>query len=203
MENKKCSSKKHSEINAICFCQECQIYLCNKCSNYHLELFENHHKYELDKEHINIFTGLCKEPKHKNELEYYCKTHNQLCCVECISKIKGKGKGQHTDCKVCYIEEIEEEKKNKLKENIKYLKDFSNNMENSIKELKIIFEKINENKEELKTKIQKIFTKLRNELNNREDELLLEVDNMFEKEYCNENMIKDGEKLPNRINILQ
>ena len=36
----------------------------------------------------------------------------------------------------------------------------------------IIFEKIDKNKEELKTNIQKTFTRLRNVLNEREDELL-------------------------------
>ena len=70
-----------------------------------------------------IFTGLCQEQSHKNKLEYYCKNHNKLCCVACLCKIKGKGNGQHSDCKVCYIEEIKEEKMRKLNENIKYLKE--------------------------------------------------------------------------------
>ena len=34
-----------------------------------------------------------------------------------------------------------------------------------------------------KEEIQKIFTKIRLELNNREDELLIEIDQMFEKEF--------------------
>ena len=115
---------KHGEINAICYCQECNVYMCNKCSNFHSELLPNHHKYELNKDKKEIFIGLCKEEKHKIELQYYCKTHNILCCVACISKIKGEGNGQHTDCEVCFIKDIEGEKKNKLKENIKYLKNF-------------------------------------------------------------------------------
>ena len=37
MENhkKKCSLKKHSEIDAINYCQKYRIYLCNKCKNLH------------------------------------------------------------------------------------------------------------------------------------------------------------------------
>jgi len=42
-----------------------------------------------------------------------------------------------------------------------------------------LYEKIEKSKEELKIIIQKIFTKLRNVLNDREDELLLEVDNRY------------------------
>jgi len=60
MKNKKCSLKKHSEIDSINFCQECQIYLCNKCYNHHKEIFEGHHLYNLDKNIDDIFTSLVK-----------------------------------------------------------------------------------------------------------------------------------------------
>ena len=53
----------------------------------------------------------------------------------------------------------------------------------------------------MKLNIQKVFTKIRNALNDREDELLLEVDKQFEKEYFNENLLKENEKLPNKIKI--
>ena len=59
-----------------------------------------------------------------------------LYCI--ISKIKREGKGQYTDCDVCNIEDIKKEKKNKLKENIIILENFSNTFEQSINELKII-----------------------------------------------------------------
>ena len=100
MENQKCSQKKHTEINAISFCFECNLYLCNKCKSYHSELFDNHHIYNLDTNLSEVFTGICKEPEHKDELKYYCKNHNILCCAACISKIKDKKDGQHKDCNV-------------------------------------------------------------------------------------------------------
>ena len=59
------------------------------------------------------------------------------------------------------------------------MEDLSNKIQQSINDLKIFFDKINENKENLKLKIQKIFTNIRNILNEREDEILLEVDNQF------------------------
>ena len=116
-----------------------------------------------------------------------------------MSKIKGKYFGQHFDCDVCSIDEIQEEKKNKLNENIKYLEESSKNIEESIKNLKEIYEKINEKKEEIKLKISKIFTKIRSIVNEREDQLLLELDNIYDKFYFKEEIIKRGEKIPNLI----
>ena len=60
---------------------------------------------------------------------------------------------------------------------------------------------MNEKKEELKLKIQKIFTNIRNIINNREDELLLEIDNKYNDKYIDENIYKEIEKLPNKIKI--
>ena len=204
MENKKkkCSSKKHSEIDAVNYCQECNLFLCNKCLNFHSEILENHTLYNLDKDINDISTDICKYENHNNKLEFYCKNHNQLCCVTCICKIIKEGYNQHKDCEVCLIKDIENEKKSKLKENIKCLEDLSQKLQNSINELKNLFKKFNENKESLKLNAQKIFTKIRNCLNDREDELLLEIDNKYDKIYCNEDIIKESEKLPNKTKIL-
>ena len=91
--------------------------------------------------------------------------------------------------------------KNTEKENIKCLEDLSNKLQQSINDLKILFDNINENKEALKLNIQKIFTNIRNILNEREDEILLEVDNQFNNLYFNEDLIKECEKLPNKVKI--
>ena len=197
----KCSFKDHHEIEASIYCQECKVYLCNKCNNFHSKLCENHHIYKIDKNLNELFTGFCKEEKHSMELNYFCKAHNQLCCAACIAKIKNKGDGQHKDCDVCTIEEIKNEKQNNLKENIKLLENLSNNLEQLINDLKNIFIKMNENKDELKAEIQKIFTNIRNELNLREDKLLLEVDEEFNKLNFKEDIIKQSENLPNKIKL--
>ena len=203
MENnqKICSFKDHKDIEAISYCYKCQIYLCNKCLNLHKGFFDNHPIYNIDKLKEEIFTGFCKEENHNIKLEYFCKNHNQLCCGLCSNKIKGKGNGQHSNCDICFIEDIKEEKSNKLKENIKSLEELSNKLEESIKNLKIIFEKITENKEKIKLEIQKIFTKIRTELNEREDLLLLKVDQYFDNNYFNEDIIKKSDKLPNKIKL--
>ena len=90
---------EHLETNAITYCQECKIYMCNKCDKIHSGLYLKHHKYPLIEKDLKvIFIGLCKEENHSNILEYFCKSHNVLCCAACINKIKGKGNGQHSYC---------------------------------------------------------------------------------------------------------
>ena len=199
----KCSSIEHKEIDAIKFCQECNKYFCNKCDKFHSSIFTNHHPIALDKDPNEIFTGLCKIGNHSAKLEFYCKDHNELCCGFCITKIKKEGLGQHTDCKVCIIEDIFEEKKNNLDNNIKTLENLSETFKISIKELNEIIENIDKNKEEIKLEIQKTFTKIRNELNNREDQLLLEVDEKFKKKFFNEDLdiYKEKDKFSNKIKL--
>ena len=58
-----------------------------------------------------------------------------------------------------------------------------------------------QNKEELKQNIKNIFTKIRNALNSREDEILLEVDKQSDNLYFNEDIIKKSEKLSNSIKL--
>jgi len=199
--DKKCSLDEHKDINAQFYCQECKVKMCNKCEKIHSGLLKKHHIYSLDKDIKEIFTGLCTNNNHSLELEIYCKNHNKLCCVSCISKIKIKGKGQHKNCEVYHITKIKNNKKEYLEKNIKHLEEISNKLEPSIKELKNIFEKINENKEKLKTDIQKVFTKIRTELNNREDKLYEEIDKKFDKIYFNEEPTKESEKLPNLVKL--
>ena len=204
MENQikqiKCSSEEHKEIDAISFCPECRIYMCNKCLNFHANLFKSHHPNNLNKEE-EIFSWFCKEKNHPMKLEYFCKEHNQLCCAACIAKINDNGDGQHKDCDVWNIKNIRDEKKNNLKENIKSLEDLSNSFNDIFKELKEIFENVGKNKEDLKLKVQKAFTKIRTALNEREDKLLEEIDNLFDKRYFNEDIINKGEKLPKKIKV--
>ena len=204
MENDtlKCSLEKHKESDAISYCQECKIYMCEKCVNLHSELFTNHHQFKINNEDEvkEIFTGLCKVKNHSIELEYYCKTHNILCCSKCISKIKEKGNGEHRDCDICFIDDFENERKTKFNENLNNLEKLLGSLEESINVLKEIKEKINDKKEELKIKIQKIFTEIRNALNEREDKIYEDIDKIynFSKSVLNDEKIQKMEKLPNK-----
>ena len=198
-KQRKCSLEEHKENDAIMYCPECRIYMCNKCQNYHSPFFKNHHPYKFNNEE-DIFTGYCQETNHNSfELKYFCKQHNQLCCAACLCKINKGGDGQHKDCDVYLLLDIKDEKKNKLIENIKFLEDLENKFNESMKELKELFQKTEKDKENLKLEVQKIFTKIRNAINDREDKLLLDIDNLFNKKYINNELINKGEKLPKKI----
>ena len=200
VRNKKCASKEHQEINAVSYCCNCSIFMCNKCENFHSNLFQNHKVFNVDFYLQDNFTGFCKENNHNNELEYYCKTHNVLCCVICIAKIKNKNHGKHADCVISSItDNIINEKKKLMNDNINYLEKISINIQNSINEIKNLFEKLTEGKENLKIQIQKIFTKIRNELNTREGQLISEVDSIYDKYNLNDNFLREYEKLPKKI----
>ena len=151
----KCSCEEHKDIDAIIFCIKCGIYICNKCEIYHSKLFKNHKIINLSKDNEEIYNEFCEEENHHIKLKYFCKSHNQLCCAACIVKVKGKDDGQHTDCDICCIENIKDEKKNKLNENIKLLEDLSIKLNDSINKLRIIFNITNENKENIKYKFKK------------------------------------------------
>ena len=137
IQKKKCSFQDHLNIVAICYCGECKIFMCNKCETHHSSLFLNHETFNLEKNNEDIFTGFCSEENHKNKLQFFCKVHNQLCCVACISKIKKENFGNHKDCNICTVEEIKDEKLNKLKENIHCLENLSKNLNESINNLKL------------------------------------------------------------------
>ena len=177
----KCSLKKHRENDAIIVCKDCKKYMCRICLKHHSELFDNHDVKILENNEnteINeIFTGFCREESHSDNLNYFCKNHNKLCCAACISKIKSKGNGQHNDCDICNVDEIKEEKEKILKENIKLLEDLSNQFEKLMEELKINFEKVT--RETLKKNIEEAFTQIKNAINEREKEILSKVDEII------------------------
>ena len=90
-------------------------------------------------------------------------------------------------------------KKNRLIENIKFLEDLENKFNESMKDLKELFQKIEKDKENLKLEVQKIFTNIRNAINVREDKLLLDIDNIFNDKFINNELINKGEKLHKKI----
>lgn len=198
-EGKKCASKDHSEQDAVSYCPQCNKYMCDSCEKFHSGFFQNHNAAKLGEESSQEFNGLCQTENHQNELEYFCKKHNELCCAKCIAKIIRKGTGQHTHCNVCNVEDIACEKKKQLSSNIEKLEGLSNTLQSSIEELKQLVEHVSKNKEEVKSEIQNIFAKIKDAISSREEEILSEIDKEFEITFFNESMIKDCEKLPEKV----
>ena len=192
-EIKICSSKDHIETIAIIYCKECNKYLCHKCEKSHSKIFKTHHKNILE-ENIKLINDLCKENNHLIELNYFCISHNTLCCESCLNE-KNNKIGIHIDCNIYTIEEIKDKKKNILKENINNLKKINKTIIKSIDELKGIYE----NYKRAKNKIQSIFIKIRNAANIREKELLKELDEQYKTYFFDESFVKESNNLPDEI----
>ena len=79
------------------------------------------------------------------------------------------------------------------------MENLSKCLQESIDKLRRIFEKIKENKEEVKISIQKIFIKIRNIINEREIEIIKEVDNQFNELFFKEEFLKQSENLPKEV----
>ena len=135
-------------------------------------------------------------------MEFFCKTHNKLCCAKCIAKIKEKGNGEHAYCDVCFTEDFEKEKKSRLNQNIKKLEDSSITPEKSIVDFKQLILKITESKEEALKEVQKFCTSLRNIINAKEDELMAEIEERYKYNFLNDDNIVYVEKFLNKNRIL-
>ena len=194
----KCYYNEHSEQTATNYCFKCNKFLCETCSTSHFDANPKHNLFSVEKDLNLNFTGFCKEG-HPNKLDYYCSTHNNLCCAACLCKINDKGDGQHTECNVCYIGDIKEEKKSKLIDNLKLLKKFSLNIKKMLKDIGNIFERTNPIKEDIIKTIQNIFDNLRNLLDQREKELLDEVDDLYSQNFFDEKFIKESTKFQTKI----
>jgi hypothetical protein len=197
----KCSHKNHKDIKAMGYCSDCNIYLCNKCFNVHTDYLEGHKLINLSNKAAKdlIFSGICLEENHGQKFEYYCKNHNKLCCASCICKIEGKGKGQHKNCDVVNIEEVSNQKKSKLSENIKYLEKSAVTIESKIEELNKSFEEMNRKKEILHFNIAQVFTKIRQIINEREDEILASFEKMFDNSNFKDENLKKNKKFTKDI----
>lgn len=125
----------------------------------------------------------------------FCKKHNKVYYI----KSEEEKDDNHIECETCLIKNIEEEKRNILKGNIKDLEYLLKSSEYMSNKFQKIVDEINEKKEDVKLQIQKVFTKLRNTLNDREDQLILEVDQTFENLYLNKDIINENRKYSNKI----
>jgi hypothetical protein len=149
---------------------------------------------------LTKFIGLCPEVNNSDILDYFCKSHNKLCCAACISAIKSKGNGLHKDCDVCNVEDIKEVKSQELKENIKSLEQLSSQFDEIMADLKSKFEQVT--KETTEAKIQNTFAKIRESINKREEEVMSKVDDLINNHY-DEMFLKEKQKYDNTLKKIE
>ena len=66
-------------------CEECDIKLCNECSNIHKKFLPKHNLILINNTQPFYFKSNCQIESHKKmPLNYYCENHNELCCALCL-----------------------------------------------------------------------------------------------------------------------
>ena len=149
----------------------------------------------------------CSMKKHEEkDATIYCTKCENFMCKKCELFHSEFFKSKHESFLIRpnnfdSIKEINEIDPKITEENIKYLKEFYNDLSELNMKLKKESEKIDKKKDEIQIKIQNIFTKIRNELNKIEDEYLIELDKIYEKYNLNKK-IKENEILLNKIKII-
>ena len=78
--NNKCF--KHSDVNGLIYCKNCNIYMCHICYSYH-SVFEPNHETIWDRNIINnVYPQECIEHCEHN-MNFYCENCNVNLCIKC------------------------------------------------------------------------------------------------------------------------
>ncbi|XP_053384867.1 E3 ubiquitin-protein ligase TRIM33-like [Mercenaria mercenaria] len=176
-------------VGAHGFCVECQEYLCKNCFECHKRTKASRNHQLLDKDNVgkhvitNKDTEECTEKcsVHKKEIiKFFCPTHKALGCNDCVIL-------DHRTCKIDYIPDkcadIGDSKEHmdimkKLKEKMKEAEDVLKKAEVRVKEM-----------DKCHADIIKDILIFRKELNERLDQLQLDIQNVDDKKKSNDKKI--------------
>ncbi|XP_071149668.1 tripartite motif-containing protein 55-like isoform X2 [Mytilus edulis] len=195
------------------FCPQCEEILCGDCRNHHKisKSSKSHQTISIGK--YNKLPSFIKQIKHTCEehdcsLEFYCKSHDSLCCKLCL--ISG-----HKECKeTIFIEDFltpsqghqsaalsnVEKVLIDLGDNISFaIKDRNRNMKELREQKRVIVEKIKEKRQEINTVLDHLEGELLEKVSALEKTNCREIEEIItkleeEKEKLNENQ-KDVESV--------
>ncbi|XP_052079881.1 transcription intermediary factor 1-alpha-like [Mytilus californianus] len=168
------------------YCPQCEEVLCGDCRHHHKISKSTKSHQTIPIENYNKVPSFIKKISHNCKehdcfLEFYCKSHESLCCKLCL--ISG-----HKECKETIFVE------NFLTPSLEHQSVALNNIENVLTDLEINISSTlkdrHRNLTELREQKQMIAEKIkekRQEINTRLDNLeeaLLEKVSAIEKEYC-------------------
>ncbi|VDI63956.1 Hypothetical predicted protein [Mytilus galloprovincialis] len=152
------------------YCPVCEEALCTDCKDHHklAKATKNHQAISIDE--YNKLPAFIREikqhcDKHGDRFEFFCPTHNELCCKRCITT-------SHNECKECkVIEDFVEFSKSSaaIDEYEQTLKDVEKNAQTAIADRK-------NNVEEFEKQTQAI----RKQIKNKRIEIYRHFDNLEE-----------------------
>ena len=124
------------------------------------------------------------------------KIHFKLCEKHHLYILDDEDEFEDKDSDINSVKENEDGDKDILENNIKKLDKLLNKFKTIINENKSLNERMNEKKEFLKLRIKTMFKDIKNILSEKENLILLELDNKY---YYNEELINNREKFYNKI----
>ncbi|XP_071126639.1 uncharacterized protein [Mytilus edulis] len=117
---------------AIAWCSECDEFICDDCERKHgIQKATRHHNttsiddYQKLPSSVSNISQECND--HHKKLNFYCATHNEPCCVSCIS-------AEHTNCRE--LKELSE-----IVKGVKYSSEFVD-LKERVKYVSQLFEKL-------------------------------------------------------------
>ena len=191
-----CSRCKEPAIN---HCTTCEVFMCEKCSEWHDSWPNNKNDNVLclqelsnPKSQIKMRRKIsCTE--HQDELlKYFCETCKELCCIDCVvlnhqkpkhscvavSKMAQKQRETLQSTCTTIDEKLSEGKEalNNICEVIKSLEKNAKTAKDQIKKqkeniLKIVAEKLDEKVKKLNEEVDEVYGELHNELSKQHDEI--------------------------------
>ena len=211
-----CSRCKNPAVN---FCTTCEMLLCKKClTEFHdfwpanknhnvlsVEEMSNDESHEKMRKEFN-----CN--KHRNKVqEIFCKTCNNLCCINCMSS-------NHLKHSCVAVNEVAQKQKETLQascttvdekvsegkealsnicEVMKCLEKNAKTAKNQIKEqkekiLKIVAEKLDEKAKKMNEEVDEVYGKLHSELSKQHDEIKEYLDKVQASVSLPRNLLKRG-----------
>ncbi|XP_052816147.1 E3 ubiquitin-protein ligase TRIM71-like isoform X3 [Mya arenaria] len=165
------------------FCQTCEEYMCDPCSKAHKRFKVTRNHIMLSKDKMPSFYPSTKQSDigvteycrtHPKEvIKFYCPTHSDLGCGDCI--VIG-----HRTCKVDYIDDVSKDFTNgrefrELEPSIKRAEDLLSGCISNVKEL---FEKVEHQSKDEIDRLRKFRAEINTYLDRREKELLGNIQKM-------------------------
>ncbi|XP_067659745.1 protein PML-like [Haliotis asinina] len=163
---------------AVCWCQECEEFLCEYCQNLH-------NRFNATRRHVvETFTdttlgsmyveSVCKL-HNRYPLEYFDKSCNSLICAKCRL-------GGHADHDVGDLNEAADAAKGRIVEHGKNVSAYRISHQTYLKSISKAINDTKKTSSALKEAIHHTFHSLRTKLDQREKELIIELENQTKQE---------------------
>ncbi|XP_048244724.1 uncharacterized protein LOC124121275 [Haliotis rufescens] len=157
---------------AVCWCQECEELLCEYCQNMHssVKLFRNHavHNFwDITPQNLENETNCNIHERYP--LDLFDKSCNMCICSQCR-------RGEHADHEVGYLDEAAEGVTQRIEQHGKDLSALLSRQQTHLQSIRQETQLTNKTQDTLRKTIEHTFRSLRSHLDQREKELLIDLE---------------------------